>query len=120
MIVVDTHALVWWVNGGRSGLSQTARTAINREQRDGEIAISAISAWEIALLAARGRLALTMNVDLWLAHVARVNRVRFVPVKKLGSGDESDRRREKKQTKKKPDKKKQDDDLDDVLGDEDK
>jgi len=53
------------------------------------------------------------------------NRVRFVPVKKLGSRDESEsrrgksKRRAKKKTKNDSNKKKQDDDLDDVLDDED-
>ncbi|MGM0413018.1 MAG: type II toxin-antitoxin system VapC family toxin, partial [Pseudomonadota bacterium] len=56
MIVLDTHALLWWVNG-TPRLSQPALEAIEQELQadDGEILISAISAWEIALLVEKGR-----------------------------------------------------------------
>lgn len=81
MIVLDTHALVWWVNGD-SELSPAAKAAIDKEIQDenGLILISSISAWEIALLVQKGRLTLTTNVDDWLATVTEIEGVRFVPV----------------------------------------
>ncbi len=81
MIVLDTHVLVWWVNGD-SQLSEDARAAIEHERKaeDGLILISAISAWEIAMLIEKGRLALSMSVDDWLDVVAEVEGVRFVPL----------------------------------------
>lgn len=60
MIALDTHALVWWA-AGDSQLSRSAREAIEAEVQDGEILVSAISAWEVAMLAKAGRLALTMD-----------------------------------------------------------
>jgi len=81
LIVLDTHALVWWVNGG-SKLSKAAKAAIDREQRDenGIILVSSISAWEIALLVQKGRLTLTSNVDDWLTTIREIEGMRFVPV----------------------------------------
>lgn len=81
MIVLDTHALVWWVNGGPD-LSTAAKAAIDREQQDekGLILVSSISAWEIALLVQKGRLTLTSNVGDWLATIREIDGVRFVPV----------------------------------------
>lgn len=79
MIVLDTHALVWWV-AGDSQLSRPAREAIEAEAQNGEILVSAISAWEVAMLAKAGRLALTMDVGAWLDTVAEVPAIRFVPV----------------------------------------
>ncbi len=81
MIVLDTHALIWWVNGDPY-LSGHARAAVEAEQVDetGAILVSAISAWEIGMLVARDRLTLTMSVDHWLATVERIDGVRFVPV----------------------------------------
>lgn len=79
MIVLDTHALVWWA-AGDSQLSRAAREAIEAEVQDGEILISAISAWEVAMLTKAGRLALTMDAEAWLDTVAQVPAVRFVPV----------------------------------------
>lgn len=80
MIALDTHALVWWVNGD-SALSRAAGQAIERERkRQGEIVISSISAWEIAMLVQKERLVLSMDVETWLRTVAEVPGVRFIPV----------------------------------------
>lgn len=79
MIVLDTHTLVWWVSGD-STLSKKAKTAISRELDGGGIFVSAISAWEIAMLVERERLVLSMDVDSWLATVSAIEAVRFVPV----------------------------------------
>ena len=81
MIVLDTHALIWWVNGD-SQLSINAKRAIENEQQheEGIILVSAISAWEIALLVERDRLTLGMNLDDWLETVSEIEGMRFVPV----------------------------------------
>lgn len=80
MIVLDTHALIWWVNGDEQ-LSVKARKAIEAElSEDGQVMVSAITAWEIAMLVAKGRLALTMDIDDWLATVATIEGVSFVSV----------------------------------------
>lgn len=80
MIVLDTHALIWWVNGDEA-LSLRAREAIERERAgDAQVLLSAITAWEIAMLLEKGRLALTMDLDDWLAGVASIDGVTIVPV----------------------------------------
>lgn len=80
MVVLDTHALVWWVNDSGE-LSRTAKRAIEAALKsDDGLVVSSISAWEIALLVRRGRLLLTMDVATWLATVAQVPGIRFVPV----------------------------------------
>ncbi|MCC3751744.1 MAG: type II toxin-antitoxin system VapC family toxin [Halorhodospira halophila] len=81
MIVLDTHALLWWANGDAQ-LSPHALAAIEHEIQadDGEVLISAISAWEIALLVEKGRLTLSMTTDDWLNTVEEIEGVRFVPL----------------------------------------
>ncbi len=80
MIVLDTHALIWWVNGGEQ-LSRKARKAIENELAgDGQVRVSAITAWEIAMLVSKGRLALTMDIDDWLETVASIEGVSFMPI----------------------------------------
>ncbi|MBN3753265.1 type II toxin-antitoxin system VapC family toxin [Paraburkholderia sp. Tr-20389] len=79
MIVLDTHALVWWATVDPT-LSRKAKAAIERELADGEILVSSISAWEIAMLVEREKLVLSMDVGNWLAAVGDVEAVRFVPV----------------------------------------
>ncbi|MBC5798631.1 MAG: type II toxin-antitoxin system VapC family toxin [Candidatus Eremiobacteraeota bacterium] len=54
MILLDTHVVLWF----RSGVSlrSEAMRAIERAARERAIAISAISAWEIGMLASKGRI----------------------------------------------------------------
>lgn len=81
MIVLDTHAVLWWVNGDPQ-LSSNAQAAIEQELRGdgGVILISAITAWEIALLLEKGRITLSMGIDDWLDTVEEIEGVRIVPV----------------------------------------
>ena len=76
MLVLDTHILVWWLNGDKA-LSKKAANAIKDELKNGEIVISSITAWEIAMLVARGRIVLSMDVEQCLNTVALIERVRF-------------------------------------------
>jgi PIN domain nuclease of toxin-antitoxin system len=81
LIVLDTHTLLWWVSGD-SQLSPLAKSTIENElaTQDGAVLISAISAWEIAMLVKADRLTLTMPVDDWLKTAGAIEGVRFVPV----------------------------------------
>lgn len=80
MIVLDTHALIWWASGDTARLSTNAAAAIQAEMAGGEIIVSSISAWEIAMLVRGGRLAVSMDVAEWLTVVEDIEVVRFVPV----------------------------------------
>ena len=55
MILLDTHVLFWAVDDSKS-LSRAAASEIRRARRQGGIAISAISIWELASLLARRRI----------------------------------------------------------------
>ena len=79
MIVLDTHALIWWVTND-AALSKKAKAAIERERAGGEIIVSAISAWEIAMLVERETLVFSMDVENWLATVQQIPGVSFAPV----------------------------------------
>lgn len=61
MIVLDTHAWVFWAGGSRQ-LSRAAAALIRGAIDDGSLHVSSISAWDVALLVKRGRLELTMEV----------------------------------------------------------
>ena len=80
MVVLDTHVLVWWVNGSGS-LSVTAEKVIKRTLAQGsEVLVSAISAWEVSMLINKGRLVLSMDVESWFDEVSQIDGVRFIPV----------------------------------------
>ena len=80
MIVLDTHAMLWWASGTSDRLSPKARAAIEAELDGGQIMLSSISAWELAMLVARGRVALSIDTGEWLSLVAQVEAVEFMPV----------------------------------------
>jgi PIN domain nuclease of toxin-antitoxin system len=55
VILLDTHVLFWAADDSKS-LSRAAASEIRHARRDGGIAISAISIWELASLLTRGRI----------------------------------------------------------------
>jgi PIN domain nuclease of toxin-antitoxin system len=79
VIVLDTHAWVWWVADPRR-LSRSARAAIERAVQQRELYVSCISVWEVAMLVSRGRLRLRMEVGDWIAAAEALPFLRFVPV----------------------------------------
>lgn len=79
MIVLDTHVLVWWVSSP-ARLSARARRAVAAALRQGPVFASAISLLEIATALRRGRLALGLAPELWLADLQQLPELRFEPV----------------------------------------
>ena len=79
MILLDTHVWVWFVSNPEL-LSKAAKNAIDSAMEQKEIFISSISAWEIALLIAKGRLYLTLEVNDWIAKSERLPFLQFLPV----------------------------------------
>lgn len=80
MIVLDTHILIWWVTADLTKLSPNAISAINQELAGGEIIISSITAWEIAMLIAKERIVISMDLDEWLSTIAQIEAVKFYAV----------------------------------------
>ncbi len=64
MILLDTHVLLWLLVGSRR-LGAGARLEIDRAWRDGEVCVSAISFWEVALLKSKGRIDSPEEVEQW-------------------------------------------------------
>ncbi|MCD6388381.1 MAG: type II toxin-antitoxin system VapC family toxin [Desulfobulbaceae bacterium] len=79
MIVLDTHVWLWWISNPEN-LSRSAVRAINEAIQENGIVISSISTWEIALLVAKGRLELSIDVRDWVRKTEGLPFVRFMPV----------------------------------------
>jgi PIN domain nuclease of toxin-antitoxin system len=79
MIVLDTHAWIWWVSNP-DFLSDKAKQTIDEAVTNRNVLISSISVWEVAILVSRGRLKLTMNPDDWVAASEALPFFDFVPV----------------------------------------
>jgi PIN domain nuclease of toxin-antitoxin system len=77
VILLDTHVLVWMASDPDQ-LSQTAREAIHKFK--GSLWISAVSAWEIALLYKRGRLLLPVSPGVFMQRAAARHGLHELPV----------------------------------------
>lgn len=78
-VVLDTHALVWLLQGS-DRLGPNARVLIEAAAKDDSAFVAAISAWEIAMLVAKGRLALDREVGEWLEAALALPGLRLAPL----------------------------------------
>jgi PIN domain nuclease of toxin-antitoxin system len=78
MIVLDTHAWIWWVHGDKH-LSPAQGEAIAANETD-LIGVSAISVWEIAKLVERGRLDLSCLLEEWFGLALAYPGVQLLPL----------------------------------------
>jgi PIN domain nuclease of toxin-antitoxin system len=65
VIVLDTHVLIWLIEGDEQ-LGREARQQIEDVRRDGTAIIPAMSVWELAYLARRGRIDLSLEPMAWI------------------------------------------------------
>ena len=71
MIVLDTHAWLWWQTA-EDKLSERALTAIHGAE---QIGVCTASCYEIARAAKRGRIRLDRDVRTWVRQALAVDRV---------------------------------------------
>ena len=64
MIVLDTHVLIWLRFGNRT-IGKRSRRLIDKASREGNVAVSAISFWEVAMLHEKRRFTLLRDVSSW-------------------------------------------------------
>jgi PIN domain nuclease of toxin-antitoxin system len=76
VIIVDTHAWIWWA-GGSKKLPAPMRRRIDRAK---SIGICLMSCWEVAMLVSRGRLKLDREPRVWVRQALSLARVELVPM----------------------------------------
>jgi len=76
MLILDTHAWIWWIND----VQKLADRASETIQAADEIGIPAISYWELSMLVAKGRLALSMDVQVWINLALQYPQVSLLPL----------------------------------------
>jgi PIN domain nuclease of toxin-antitoxin system len=64
-LLLDTHVWIWFMLANAE-LAVSERNAINRAAASGQLRIAAISVWEAALLASRGRVVLGRPLTQWI------------------------------------------------------
>ena len=79
MILLDTHVVVWAVEGHRR-LGGAAGARIEEARRMDRVGISAITPWEIALLVEKGRLRLALEVGAWMKALLGARGIDLLPI----------------------------------------
>ena len=79
MILLDTHVLIWLASDP-SKLSKKAAEAIRSSIKQGGIAISAITLWELAWLATHGRLSFGGTVEDFVEKISSRTAIRPITV----------------------------------------
>jgi PIN domain nuclease of toxin-antitoxin system len=64
--VLDTHVWIWLMEGLKSELSDATVRVIEEAGSRSELALAAISVWELGMLEARGRITLSRSMDEWV------------------------------------------------------
>jgi PIN domain nuclease of toxin-antitoxin system len=64
-VLLDTHVLLWW-HADSTRLSPTARSWIEQADR---VLVSAITAWEVAMLVEKGTVTLDRPTQAWIRDV---------------------------------------------------
>ena len=65
-LLLDTHVWVWYVENDARRFSRGIEPLVEGAVQRGEVVVSAISVWEIALLEASGRIELSLDVRAWV------------------------------------------------------
>ena len=63
-IILDTHILIWYLEGIE--LKEKYVNIIDKARNSNSLYISAISIWEIAMLANKNKIALSVNLNSWI------------------------------------------------------
>jgi PIN domain nuclease of toxin-antitoxin system len=80
VILLDTHVLIWLASDPAK-LSPNAAQTIRCAGREGGIAISAITLWELAWLAAHHRLEITGTVEAFVEEISSRTAIRPITPK---------------------------------------
>lgn len=78
-LLLDTHVFVWLL-AGNARLGLKARSAIQSAAEAGELFVSAITPWEIAVLVSKGRLLLDQDVADWIRAALGQPGIRLEPL----------------------------------------
>jgi PIN domain nuclease of toxin-antitoxin system len=79
LIVADTHALIWAVEGS-DRLGPLAIEAVEKAVASGSLIVSAITPWEVSMLADKGRIVFSSGVRRWIDTLLSSRGIRLFPL----------------------------------------
>jgi PIN domain nuclease of toxin-antitoxin system len=79
VIILDTHVWVRWLDSEAAPLPSWMIDKIESADR---LAVSAVTCWEVAWLNRRGRIELTLPIDVWFDQALQGSEVLCLPVER--------------------------------------
>ena len=80
LIVLDTHAWIWLINGNEQLRLSEALPLIEQAAQFSNVKVSAISAWEVSMLEAKGRISFSMECLDWVKQALAAPGISLVPL----------------------------------------
>ncbi|NRB11565.1 MAG: type II toxin-antitoxin system VapC family toxin [Rickettsiaceae bacterium] len=78
-LILDTHVLLWYVEGIQ--LKNNIINLIDSKRHLGKVFISSISIWEIALLSIKGKIVFSIPVKEWIDQVLSTLELKIIELK---------------------------------------
>lgn len=79
-LLLDTHVWVWMVSNTMERVSGETRAALEEAAARRSLRVSAISVWEVGMLARKKRLALSMQLAAWVERGLAAPGIQPVPL----------------------------------------
>jgi PIN domain nuclease of toxin-antitoxin system len=76
-LLLDTHVWVWYVENQATQFSRRIEPLVERAVQRGDVVISAISIWEVALLETIRRIELSVDIRAWVSRALAFPGVRL-------------------------------------------
>lgn len=78
--LLDTHQWIWFQNGDAAKLKPATVRQFIELQKRGELVVSAVSIWEIALAVSKKRLFLGLSVEDWVQQGLADDGLQLLPI----------------------------------------
>jgi PIN domain nuclease of toxin-antitoxin system len=76
-LLLDTHVWIWHVEGDASRMVPGTTALLDRSGAQSRLFVSDISYWEVAVKAAKAKIAFSVDVAVWLQRAEQAPGIRF-------------------------------------------
>ncbi|HEX2168409.1 MAG TPA: type II toxin-antitoxin system VapC family toxin [Longimicrobiales bacterium] len=79
-LLLDTHIWVWHLEGDTNHMTPELIALLGRCNSAGQLHVSDISYWEVAVKTAKAKLVLSIDAGIWLKRAAQAPGIRLLPL----------------------------------------
>jgi PIN domain nuclease of toxin-antitoxin system len=79
-LLLDTHAWLWFMEDRTQEMSAACVELLDHAAEEGVLHVSAFSVWELAMLDAKGRIALSRECGAWVSMALEAPGVQLAPL----------------------------------------